>query len=108
MDKIIAIIIMALVTYLIRLGPFLFFGKGHSTPSWIIYMGKVLPPAVMGMLIVYSLKSVELFAMNSVAPVALAILTTTALHLWKRNNLLSILSGTAVYMFMIQVVFVVH
>jgi branched-subunit amino acid transport protein AzlD len=108
LDKILAIAIMALVTYLIRLGPFLLFGKGHTTPPWVQYMGKVLPPAVMGMLIVYSLKTVEIFMLNSVAPVLVAIFTTAILHLWKRNNLLSILSGTAVYMFMIQVVFAVH
>lgn len=108
MDKLLAIGIMAFVTYMVRLGPFLIFGKGQNTPSWIVYMGKVLPPAVMGMLIIYSLKSVNVLVLSSVGPVVLAILTTTVLHLWKRNNLLSIISGTAVYMFMIQVVFVVH
>lgn len=108
LDKILAIGVMALVTYFIRLAPFLLFGKGHTTPAWVIYMGKVLPPAVMGMLIIYSLKSVEVLVLDSIAPVALAILTTVLLHLWKRNNLLSILSGTAVYMVMIQVVFVTH
>ena len=108
LDKILAIAVMAFVTYIIRLGPFLLFGKGHTTPEWVVYMGKVLPPAVMGMLIIYSLKSVEVLIINSIAPVFLAILTTAILHVWKRNNLLSILSGTAVYMVMIQVVFVTH
>lgn len=66
------------------------------------YVGSVLPPAVMGMLIVYSLRSVELFDMNSSLPVLLAIVATSLLHIWKRNNLLSILSGTAIYMAIVQ------
>ena len=102
MDKILAIMLMALVTYLIRLGPFLLFGKGKNTPKWVTYIGRVLPPAVMGMLIVYSLKSVKLLEVSSSLPVAIAIAVTSLLHLWKRNNLLSILSGTAIYMALVQ------
>ena len=102
MDKILAVMLMALVTYLIRLGPFLLFGKGNNTPKWVTYVGRVLPPAVMGMLIVYSLKSVKLLDVSSSLPVAIAIAVTSLLHLLKRNNLLSILSGTAVYMTLVQ------
>lgn len=102
MDKILAVMLMALVTYLIRLGPFLLFGKGKNTPKWVTYVGRVLPPAVMGMLIVYSLKSVKLVDVSSSLPVAIAIAVTSLLHLWKRNNLLSILSGTAIYMALVQ------
>ncbi len=102
MDKILAIMLMALVTYLIRLGPFLLFGKGKNTPKWVTYVGRVLPPAVMGMLIVYSLKSVKLLEVSSSLPVVIAIAMTSLLHLWKRNNLLSILSGTAIYMALVQ------
>lgn len=94
--------LMALVTYLIRLGPFLLFGKGKNTPKWVTYVGRVLPPAVMGMLIVYSLKSVKLLEVSSSLPVVIAIAVTSLLHLWKRNNLLSILSGTAIYMALVQ------
>lgn len=105
MDKILAIIAMALVTYGIRLGPFILFGGGKQTPEWVRYIGGVLPPAVMGMLIVYSLKHIEFLKISSSLPVLIAIAVTTLLHLWKRNNLLSILSGTAVYMFLIQRLF---
>ena len=105
MDKILAIIAMALVTYDIRLGPFILFGGGKQTPEWVRYIGGVLPPAVMGMLIVYSLKHIEFLKISSSLPVLIAIAVTTVLHLWKRNNLLSILSGTAVYMFLIQRLF---
>ncbi len=105
MDKILAIIAMALVTYGIRLGPFILFGGGKQTPEWVRYIGGVLPPAVMGMLIVYSLKHIEFLKISSSLPVLIAIAVTTVLHLWKRNKLLSILSGTAVYMFLIQRLF---
>jgi len=102
MDKILAIMLMALVTYFIRLGPFLLFGKGENTPKWVTYIGHVLPPAVMGMLIIYSLKAVKLFDLSNSLPVAIAIAVTSLLHIWKRNNLLSILSGTAIYMALVQ------
>jgi len=102
MDKIVAIMLMACVTYFIRLGPFLLFGKGKHTPKWVTYVGRVLPPAVMGMLIVYSLKSVAIFEVPSSLPVLVAIAVTSLLHIWKRNNLLSILSGTAIYMALVQ------
>lgn len=98
-----AIIVMSLVTYLIRLAPFILFRKGKTTPRWVAYIGSVLPPAVMGMLIIYSLKSVDIGALNQVLPVVAAITVTAVLHLWKRNNLISILSGTIVYMILIQI-----
>ncbi len=103
MTKWYAIIVMSLVTYLIRLAPFILFRKGKTTPRWVAYIGSVLPPAVMGMLIIYSLKSVDIDALNQVLPVVVAITVTAVLHLWKRNNLISILSGTIVYMILIQI-----
>lgn len=102
MDKWAAIAIMAGVTFLIRLSPFLIFSKQKKTPDWIVYLGRVLPPAVMGMLIVYSLKSVDVYDGGSWIPVVLAVVSTILLHLVKRNNLLSILGGTAIYMMLIQ------
>lgn len=102
MNKWVAIGIMAAVTFLIRLSPFLIFGKQKKTPLWIVYLGRVLPPAVMGMLIVYSLKSVDVMKGSSWIPVVIAVFSTVCLHLLKRNNLLSILGGTAIYMMLIQ------
>lgn len=100
-----SIITMALVTYLVRLAPFILFGGSVRTPKWVEYAGNYLPPSVMGMLIVYSIKDVDFLAYQSSLPVALAIGLTAFLHIWKRNNLLSILGGTAVYMFMVQMIF---
>ncbi|PKM54706.1 MAG: branched-chain amino acid transporter AzlD [Firmicutes bacterium HGW-Firmicutes-5] len=102
----ILILVMALVTYLIRISPFILFGKHQKTPLWVTYLGKYLPPAVMSMLIVYSLKDINPLDYIHSLPVFIAILTTGVLHLWKRNNLLSIISGTAVYMLLLQKVFI--
>lgn len=100
-----SIITMALVTYFVRLAPFILFGGSVQTPKWVEYAGKYLPPCVMGMLIVYSIKGVDFLAFKASLPVALAMGLTAILHLWKRNNLLSILGGTAIYMIMIQMIF---
>lgn len=100
-----SIITMALVTYFVRLAPFVLFGGSVQTPKWVEYAGKYLPPSVMGMLIVYSIKGVDFLAFSASLPVVLAMGSTAILHLWKRNNLLSILGGTAIYMIMIQMIF---
>jgi len=101
-----AIFVMAFVTYFIRMAPFILFGKHQKTPEWVIYVGSYLPPAVMGMLIVYSLKSTNVFLIEEMAPLVIAIFITAALHIWRRNNLISILSGTALYMVLVQMVFI--
>lgn len=96
------ILVIASVTYLLRIAPFVLFGQGKHTPPWILYLGRFLPPAVMGMLVVYSLKSVHISLFNESLPVGLALFVTVSLHLWKRNNLLSIVGGTGTYMVMLQ------
>lgn len=88
-----------------RLIPFLFFPKGKEIPPIIRYLGKVLPPAVIGMLVIYCLKSVSVAAWPFGIPELLAIAAVILLHVLKRNNLLSIGIGTVLYMFLIQVVF---
>lgn len=71
----------------------------------IQYLGKVLPPAVIGMLVIYCLKSVNVLAAPFGLPELIAVAAVILLHVWKRNNLLSIGAGTVLYMFLIQVVF---
>lgn len=100
-----SIITMALVTYLIRLMPFVLFGGARQTPHWVEYAGKYLPPSVMGMLIIYSIKDIDFMMYQSSLPVVLAIALTALIHFWKRNNLLSILGGTAFYMLLVQMIF---
>lgn len=98
---IIAIGIMAGVTFLLRTMPFLIFSKGE-TPGYIDFLGKVLPYAIMGMLVVYCLKDISFANAPFGIPEVLAVAVVTVLHLWKRNTLLSIVGGTACYMLLIR------
>lgn len=88
-----------------RLIPFLFFPKGKEIPPLIRYLGKVLPPAVIGMLVIYCLKSVSVLNAPFGLPEFIAIAVVILLHVWKHNNLLSIGAGTVLYMFLVQAVF---
>ena len=81
-----------------RLCPFLFFPP-------IQYLGKVLPPAVIGMLVIYCLKAVSITSYPYGLPEFIAVAVVILLHVWKRNNLLSIGVGTVLYMVLIQAVF---
>lgn len=104
-QQIITIAMVVLGTVLTRALPFLLFPAGKTTPPYVRYLGKVLPPAVFGLLVVYCLKNVSLFAGSHGIPEAVSILTVTVLHLWKRQMLLSIAGGTACYMLLVQFVF---
>lgn len=99
------ILAVAAATFATRVFPFVIFPKGKEIPKVIQYLGKVLTPAVIGMLVVYCLKATQLTVSPHGIPEAAAVITTAALHVWKRNNLLSIGTGTVLYMFLIQVVF---
>lgn len=98
-------IIAAAITAALRFAPFLIFGKGKKTPPLLAYLGKVLPCAIMGMLVVYSLKDVNLTTAPFGIPELLGCLTVAGLHIWKRNTLLSIGAGTVCYMLMTQFLF---
>lgn len=86
--------------------PFLLFPNSSKTPKFIRYLGKVLPYAVMGMLVVYCLRNVSFTTAPFGAPEALALACVAGLHLWKKNTLLSIGAGTTLYMVLIQFVFI--
>lgn len=97
------IAVMAAVTMLLRWLPFLIFHK--HTPSYILYLGKVLPAAIIGMLVIYCLKDVYVLRSPYGLPELMAGAATVGIHVWKRNSLVSILYGTIVYMILIQLVF---
>ena len=99
------IVVVALVTMLTRFLPFLIFGEKHKTPEIVTYLGKVLPFAIMGMLVVYCLKDVNFLAKPFGAPELIGIVVTAGLHIWKRNSLLSIGVGTVCYMLLVQFIF---
>ena len=103
---VLAIAIMAGVTFLTRFLPFLLFDRGEAPPKVVLYLGRVLPPAIIAMLIVYCLKGISFTAPALWAPQLIAVAAVVALHLWKRNNLISIFGGTILYMILVQFVFV--
>ena len=95
--------VMAGVTVLLRFLPFLLFRK--KTPAYIVYLGKVLPAAIIGMLVIYCLKDVTPTVRPHGLPEGIAAVCVIGLQTWKRNSLLSILGGTVIYMLLIQLVF---
>ena len=101
------IIVAAVVagTALTRFLPFLIFPAGKPTPKYIQYLGKVLPPAVFGLLIVYCLRNVNVFSGSHGIPELISIVFVVAIHLWKRQMLLSIAGGTILYMVLVQTIF---
>ena len=99
------ILTMTAGTMATRFLPFLLLGDKRQTPPFITYLGKVLPYAIMGMLVVYCLKGVSLTEVSSVLPAALGVGVTAGLHLWKHNTLISIIGGTVAYMLLVQMVF---
>ena len=99
------IAVCALVTAGLRFLPFLIFGENRKTPEIVAYLGKVLPFAIMGMLVVYCLKDISIVSMPFGIPEVIGCAAVAGLHIWKRNTLLSIGTGTVVYMLLVQFVF---
>ena len=99
------IVVIALVTAGTRFLPFLLFGGKKKTPELITQLGKVLPCAIMGMLVVYCMKDVRPLQPPYGIPELLGCIAVALLHIWKRNSLLSIGVGTVFYMLLVQLVF---
>ena len=111
-QAVLTIAVMALITFLTRALPFLLFDRGERAPKAVLYLGRVLPPAVIAMLIVYCLRgmcvtpSADMAALALWVPQVIGVAAVALLHLWKKNNLLSIFGGTLLYMVLVQAVFV--
>lgn len=101
-QQIITIGLCVLGTMLTRFLPFLVFRENRETPAFIQYIGKMLPPAVFGMLVIYCLRNVDFLHGLHGTPELLAIFLTVVLHLWKRQMLVSIAGGTIGYMILIH------
>lgn len=99
------IFVVSICTILLRALPFLIFGGKKEVPQTIQYLGKVLPPAIMAVLVVYCLRSVSILEGNHGIPEFVSVFLVAGLHLWKKNILLSIGLGTICYMILIQLVF---
>ena len=93
--------VMSVVTILLRALPFAAFRK--KTPAYVAYLGKVLPPAIIGMLVVYCLKDIRLTAQPFGIPELIAAACVIGIQAWRRNSLVSILAGTLAYMVLIRV-----
>ena len=103
---ILTVVVIALATFLTRVLPFLLFPSGRRTPQFVVYLGAVLPHAVIGMLVVYCFRGVSVTAWPHAVPEAAAAAFVVLMHRWRHNLLLSIGGGTALYMILVQLVFI--
>ena len=99
------IAILAFGTALTRFLPFILFPNAASAPRYIIYLGRLLPTAAISLLVVYCLRDISFASAPHGIPEAVAIAAVVALHIWRKNTLLSIGVGTVIYMLLVQFVF---
>lgn len=104
-EQLITIGMVILGTMMTRFLPFFVFPAGKPTPKYVQYLGMVLPSAVFGLLVVYCLKSVDVWNGTHGFPEFISILVVIGFHLWKRQMLLSVATGTICYMMLVQLVF---
>ena len=105
MDKAFWIVIVAgVVTMVILFAPFVFFNKKTGVPPTVRYLGNVLPPAIMGTLVIFSVKHIDLLSGTHGLPEMSGILVTVCLHLWRRNTLFSIAGATATSMVLLRLI----
>lgn len=104
-QQIITIIMVILGTLTTRFLPFIIFPAGKPTPKYIQYLGKVLPAAALGLLVIYCFKDISILTGNHGIPELIATVIVILLHIWRRNMLLSIASGTISYMLLVQFIF---
>lgn len=97
--------IIAICTFATRVFPFALFGRGQEPSKLVRYLGKSLPGAVIAVLLVYCVKTIDFAIISTYVPQFISITIVILLHIWKRNNLLSIGLGTILYMGLIQFVF---
>ena len=101
----IVIAVMGLAVLATRIVPVLIFGRGEKVPEFILYLGRVVPYTAMGLLIVYCLRDMPLLEAPYGLPEIISLAVVTGTYLWKRNTILSVVAGTALYMFLVQSIF---
>ena len=102
---IIVIAVMGLAVLATRIVPVLIFGRGEKVPEFILYLGRVVPYTAMGLLIVYCLRDMPLLEAPYGLPEIISLAVVTGTYLWKRNTILSVVTGTVLYMFLVQSIF---
>ena len=105
MHSVLIIAVAAVVTAALRFLPFVLFGGKRETSPYIQYLGRVLPCAVMGMLVIYCLRNISFTVSPFGVPELIACAVVVGLHIWKRSSILSILGGTVCYVLLVQFVF---
>ncbi|HLW22712.1 MAG TPA: AzlD domain-containing protein [Sphaerochaetaceae bacterium] len=97
------VLVTAISTLATRVVPFLLFGTAkQEVPRAISYLGRVLPPAVMAALVVYSVKHISFLDHTLWMNEIIGVIVTAVVHLWRRNTLVSIAAGTGIYMVLVQ------
>lgn len=96
--------VMGVVTLATRIIPVLVFGRNEKVPEFILYLGKVIPYTAMGLLIIYCLRDVSIVSGTHGLPELIALAAVSGTYLWKRNAIVSIIVGTVLYMFLLQMV----
>ena len=98
--------VAAIATMLTRFLPFMIFRSDKPTPKFLLYLGRALPPAVFGMLVIYCLKNVSLLVFSFGIPEIIGVISVVVLHLVFRKMLVSIAGGTVIYMTLVNLIFV--
>ena len=101
----IVIAVMGLAVLATRIVPVLIFGRGEKVPEFILYLGRVVPYTAMGLLIVYCLRDMPLLEAPYGLPEIISLAVVTGTYLWKRNTILRVVTGTVLYMFLVQSIF---
>ena len=103
-QEVLVVLTAALVTSALRFAPFILFPPGKKTPAIVLYLGRALPGAVVGMLVVYCLRQVQFTSLSGWLPELISVALVAFSYRWRRNSLLSIVAGTACYMILLRVV----
>ncbi len=103
--SVIMIAVIAVITAFLRFLPFIIFRSNKRPPEFILWLGRVLPYAIMGMLVVYCLKGINILSAPYGLPELIACIIVVLLHIWRRNSALSIGAGTVIYMVLVQFIF---
>lgn len=105
-EIIVTILLVALATALTRFLPFILFSGRDKPPKYLAYLGRVLPPAVFAMLVVYCLKGVTLVSSPYGIPELVSVAAVVIIHLLFRKTLLSVIGGTGLYLILVNLVFI--
>lgn len=108
LDPITCIVVMVAAgvpVFFNRVIPFIFFPEGKKTPEYVTYLGSILSFSVMGLLVIYCLRNIQPLIAPHGLPELIGVGCVAALHLWKKNNFISIVGGTVIYMILVQKIF---